>query len=147
MTDAQRTKAVPERWVATDPPAGAAALGTGGPHCVRPILAPPPPPLAEVQPGFNGFSVPRRITLGIPPIPTWFFGHPVGKIVKRLRLPQGQPPYFHPSKWVVPEGGWSDTGGPLIHLSFGRVPPEVVFGPTWGLGWMLPPGAWGSTAS
>ena len=31
----------------------------------------------------------------------------------------------------------------MIHLSFGRVLPEVAFGPTWGLGWVLPPGGWG----
>ena len=145
VTDAQRANVVPERWVATDPLAGAAASRTG--DGVRIVfdrsLPPPPPPLAEVKPGLEGLPAPREITLGVSPIPTYFPGHPGGKVVKRLRLPQSQPPYFHTSKWVVPEGGWSDTGDPLIHLSFGREPPEVVFGPTWGLGWVLPPGGWG----
>ena len=73
-------------------------------------LPPPPPPLAEVQPGFSGFSFPREATLGVAPIPTSFSGHPGEKSVKRLRLLQGQPPYFHSSKWVVQERGGATRG-------------------------------------
>ena len=58
-------------------------------------------------------------------------------------MPQGPLPDCHPIGWAVPEGGWEDTGGPLIHLKFGRGTSEQVFGAEWGLDWLLPPG--GST--
>ena len=44
-------------------------------------------------------------------------------------------------RWTVPDGGWKDTGGPLVHLQFGRATPQQVFGADgWGLDWLLPPG-------
>ena len=57
-------------------------------------------------------------------------------------MPQGDPLDYNPSGWAVPEGGWDDTGGPLIHLRFGRNTPEEVFGSGWGLDWLLPTGGW-----
>ena len=144
VADVQRANTVPERWVAAGPPARSAAPVTGDGVRIafdRSLPPSPPPPLSEVQQ--NGFSAPHEVALEVARVPSSFAGHPIGKRVNRLRLPQGQPPYFHPSKWVVLEGGWGDTGGPVIHLSFGRVRPEVAFGPAWGLGWMLPPGGWG----
>ena len=46
----------------------------------------------------------------------------------------------HPTRWTVPENCWKDTGGPLIHLQFGKATPQQVFGADWGLGWLFPPG-------
>ena len=57
-------------------------------------------------------------------------------------MPQGELPDYNPSGWIVPEGGWEDTGGPLIHFRFGRSTLQEVFGADWGLDWLLPPGGW-----
>ena len=42
---------------------------------------------------------------------------------------------------AVPDDGWKEMGGPLVHLQFGRATPQQVFGADgWGLDWLLPPG-------
>ena len=69
-------------------------------------------------------------------------------VCRRTRLPQGPPPDPHPTRWTVPDGGWKDTGGALVHLQFGRTTPQRVFeADGWGLDWLLPPGGWPSTTS
>ena len=143
---AQRASTVPGRWVATDPPASTAPLGAqSGVRTVldwslHPRFA---PPLTEAQPDHGRPTAPADGTLRVTLIPASFSDFPGKKEVRRARLPQGELPRFHPSRWVVLDVGWSDTGGPLIHFRFGVQRPEIVFGPAWGLGWMLPPGGWG----
>ena len=57
-------------------------------------------------------------------------------------MPQGPLPDCNPTRWAVLDGGWEDTGGPLIHFKFGRDTPGQVFGAEWGLDWLFPPGGW-----
>ena len=57
-------------------------------------------------------------------------------------MPQGPLPDCHPTEWAVPDWGWGDTGGPLIHLRFGRGTPKQAFRAEWGLDWLRPPGGW-----
>ena len=61
-------------------------------------------------------------------------------VSRRTKLQQGPLPDPHPTRWTVPDGGWKDTGGPLIHLQFGKTTPQQIFGAGWGLGWLFPPG-------
>ena len=76
-----------------------------------------------------------------------YAGVPPDSVSRGTKLPQGPPPDCHPTGWIVPEGGWEDTGGPLIHLRFGKSNPRQVFGADWGLDWLLPPGGGPSSSS
>ena len=93
--------------------------------------------MGQVPPGLADARV-----AGPPDSPVPYADVPPKSDIRRARLPQGDPPDYNPSGWTVPEGGWDDTGGPLIHLRFGRGTPEEVFGSDWGLDWLLPPGGW-----
>ena len=62
---------------------------------------------------------------------------------KPVRRPQGPLPTAGGLLWSVPDEGFLDHGGRLVDLSFGDTAPADVFGPAWGLDWMLPPqGDW-----
>ena len=132
-----------------------AVVPTGGPSAtgdwdgfaaeLDPSAAPVPPPAppdgnARVGQAPPGLADPCADG---PPAPLMSYADvPPDSVSRKTKLQQGPPPDCHPTGWTVPDGGWEDTGGPLIHLRFGKSNPQQVFGAGWGLDWLLPPGGW-----
>ena len=147
LLDAQRAVDAAAGTVAVVPTGGSSATGdwAGFAAELDPSAAPvplPAPPDGDARVGQAppGLAYPRAAG---PPAPLMSYaGVPLDSVSRRTRLQQGPPPDCHPTGWTVPEGGWEDTGGPLIHLRLGRSNPQQVFGADWGLDWLLPPGGW-----